>query len=150
MKGEKMNNQDEHKYDDIINLPRPISRNHPPMPLADRAAQFAPFAALVGHEEAIKETARLTDKKEILTDEAMAILSEKLNIIAANVGTMHKVEITYFVPDDKKAGGAYVTHSGTVRKIDEYNHTVIMTDENIIPIEQIREIKGEIFGSLEE
>ena len=145
-----MNSQDEHKYDDIINLPRPISRNHLPMPLADRAAQFAPFAAVVGHEEAIKETARLTDKKEILTDEAMAILSQKLNIIAANVGITHMVEITYFVPDDKKAGGAYVTYSGTVRKIDEYDHTVIMTDENIIPIEQIREIKGELFGSLEE
>ncbi len=108
------------KYDDIINLSHPTSSNHPRMPLADRVAQFAPFAALTGHEAAIKETARLTDDKEILSDEVIAVLNDKLNIIAENLGTEQTVQITYFVPDEKKAGGAYVTHSGIVRRIDSY------------------------------
>ncbi len=145
-----MSYQDDHKYDDIINLPHPTSQNHPRMPLADRAAQFAPFAALTGHEAAIKETARLTDDKEILSDEVIAVLNDKLNIIAENLGTEQTVQITYFVPDDKKAGGAYVTHSGIVRRIDSYEHILIMTDGTVIPIGQISEIEGELFGDMYE
>ena len=145
-----MSNQDEHKYDDIINLPHPTSARHPRMPLKDRAAQFAPFAALTGHEAAIKETARLTDEKENLSDEVIAVLNDKLNIISENLGTEQTVEITYFVPDDKKAGGAYVTHSGIVKKIDLYEHILIMTDGTVIPIGQISEIEGELFGDMYE
>ncbi len=145
-----MSYQDEHKYDDIINLLHPTSRTHPRMSLEDRAAQFAPFAALTGHEAAIKETARLTDEQEILSDEVIAILNEKLNIIAENLGTDQTVDITYFVPDEKKAGGAYVTHSGIIKKIDLYERILIMTDGTVIPIRQISEIKGELFGDVYE
>ena len=141
-----MGYQGEHKYEDIINLPHPTSWGHPRMPLKDRAAQFAPFAALTGHEAAIKETTRLTDEKEILSDEVIAILNEKLNIIAENLGTDQTVQITYFVPDEKKAGGAYVTYSGIVKKIDLYEHMLIMTDGTGIPIGQISEIEGEAFA----
>ena len=111
-----MSNQDEHKYDDIINLPHPTSARHPRMPLEDRAAQFAPLAALTGHEAAIKETARLTDEQEILSNDVVAVLSDKLNVIAENLGTDQPVDIAYFVPDEKKTGGAYVTYSGIVKK----------------------------------
>ena len=127
-------------YDDIINLPHPVSKNHPQMPLQDRAAQFAPFAALTGHDAAIKETARLTEERWELSEEAIAQLNEKINIIRNNIGIEQKVLITYFIPDAKKAGGAYVTCSGIVKKIDEYEHTIIMTDQTVIPIEQISDI----------
>ena len=145
-----MSYQDEHQYDDIINLPHPTSSGHPRMPLEDRAAQFAPFAALTGHEAAIKETARLTDEKENLSDEVIAVLNDKLNIIAENLGTDQTVDITYFVPDEKKTGGAYVTYSGIVIKIDLYEHILIMTDKTVIPIGQISEIEGELFGDIYE
>ena len=109
-----MENQDNHSYDDIINLPNPTSTKHPRMPLSDRAAQFSPFAALTGHEAAIKETARRTDEKLMLSDEVIAELNEKLKLIAETIGTQQVVRITYFVPDNKKAGGAYISCSGCI------------------------------------
>lgn len=141
---------DTHKYDDIINLPNPTSRNHPRMSLYARAAQFSPFAALTGYEAAIRETARQTDEKEILSDEVIAGLNEKLRVIAENIGSEQMVTITWFVPDERKAGGTYTTHSGVVKKINEYEHTIIMTDSTIILIGQISEIEGELFGNLYE
>ena len=141
---------DIHKYDDIINLPNPTSKNHPRMSLYARAAQFSPFAALTGHEAAIRETARRTDEKEILSDEVIAGLNEKLRVIVENIGSEQTVTITWFVPDERKAGGTYTTHSGVVKKINEYEHTIIMTDSTIIPIGQISEIEGELFGNLYE
>lgn len=165
--------RDDHKYDDIINLPHPTSKNHMRMRLEDRAAQFAPFAALTGHEAAIKETARLTDKKHTLSDEAIAALNEKLNIIAgdidarlaaesdASLGTEYgnsaslgtecgarQVSITYFVPDERKSGGAYVTHCGIAKRIDLHEHVLIMADGTVIPIGQISAIEGELFDDL--
>ena len=86
-------------YDDIINLPHPVSKNHLQMPLRDRAAQFAPFAALTGHDAAIKETARLTDERLELSEEVIAQLNEKINIIRNNIGIEQNVSITYFIPD---------------------------------------------------
>ena len=100
-------------YEDIINLPHPVSKNHPQMSLRDRAAQFAPFAALTGHDAAIKEAVRLTDERLELSEEVIAQLNEKINIIRNNIGIEQNVSITYFVPDAKKAGGSYVTYSGT-------------------------------------
>lgn len=132
-------------YDDIINLPNPTSKKHPRMSLYDRAAQFSPFAALTGHDAAIQETARLTDEKMELDDDTLNRLNEQLNIIRNHIGTNESVSITYFVPDDRKSGGAYVTHSGMVKKIDEYERVVVMSDKTRIPIEQISEI-GEIEG----
>lgn len=137
-----------HKYDDIINLPHHVSKKHPQMSLHDRAAQFSPFAALTGHKAAINEAARLTDKKQILSEDVIAKLNEQLNLIKENIGTNQTVTITYFVPDDKKSGGAYISHIGVVKKIDEYNRTVIMTDKTVIPIEQISEIQSNIFSEI--
>ena len=135
-----------HRYDDIINLPHPTSANHPRMPLYDRAAQFSPFAALTGHDEAIKEAARLTKKKIEPSEDMISRLNEKLQIVADNLGT--EVTITYYVPDERKSGGAYVSHTGTVRRIDDYEHTLVMTDKTVIPIEQISEIESELFGEM--
>ena len=137
-----------HKYDDIINLPHQVSKKHPRMSLHDRAAQFSPFAALTGHKAAINETARLTDEKQILSEDVIAKLNEQLNLIKENIGTNQTVTITYFVPDDKKSGGAYISHTGVVKKIDEYNHTVILTDKTVIPIEQISEMQSDIFSEI--
>lgn len=130
-----------HKYDDIINLPHPTSKNHPRMPLYDRAAQFSPFAALTGYDAAIKETARLTDEKKELDEDTISRLNERLNIIGENIGSKQPITITYFVPDEKKTGGEYVSYSGVVKRIDEYERTLIMTDKRIIPIEQISDIE---------
>lgn len=137
-----------HKYDDIINLPHHVSKKHPQMSLHDRAAQFSPFAALTGHKAAINETARLTDEKQILSEDVIAKLNEQLNLIKENIGTNQTVTITYFVPDDKKSGGAHISHTGVVKKIDEYNHTVILTDKTVIPIEQISEMQSDIFSEI--
>lgn len=137
-----------HKYDDIINLPHHVSKKHPQMSLHDRAAQFSPFAALTGHKAAINETARLTDEKQILSEDVIAKLNEQLNLIKENIGTNQTVTITYFVPDDKKSGGAYISHTGVVKKIDEYNHTVILTDKTVIPIEQISEMQSDLFSEI--
>lgn len=137
-----------HKYDDIINLPHHVSKKHPQMSLHDRAAQFSPFAALTGHKAAINETARLTDEKQILSEDVIAKLNEQLNLIKENIGTNLIVTITYFVPDDRKSGGAYISNTGVVKKINEYNHTVILTDKTVIPIEQISEMQSDIFSEI--
>ena len=135
-------------YDDIIQLPHPTSARHPRMSLSNRAAQFSPFAALTGHKAEINETARLTDEKQILSEDVIAKLNEQLNLIKENIGTNPIVTITYFVPDDRKSGGAYISHTGVVKKIDEYNHTVILTDKTVIPIEQISEMQSDIFSEI--
>lgn len=132
-------------YNDIIHLPHPTSKKHPRMSLYDRAAQFSPFAALTGHDAAIEETIRLTDEKPELSEDMIATLNEQLGIIMENIGTQQTVAITYFVPDDRKSGGAYHCHTGIVSKIDKYEHAVIMTDKTVIPIRQICEIQGDMF-----
>ena len=137
-----------HKYDDIINLPHHVSKKHPQMSLHDRAAQFSPFAALTGHKAAINETARLTDEKQILSEDVIAKLNEQLNLIKENISTDPIVTITYFVPDDRKSGGAYISNTGVVKKINEYNHTVVLTDKTVIPIEQISEMQSDIFSEI--
>lgn len=142
------NSSDDHKYDDIINLQHPTSSKHPRMSLKSRAAQFAPFAALTGHDAAINETVRLTDEKQTLSDEAITILNQKLQLIAENIDAEQSVDITHFVPDKRKAGGAYVTHSGIVKKIDIYKRVMVMMDGTIIPISQISEIDGDLFDNL--
>ncbi len=125
-------------YDDIINLPRPTSVRHPRMAMIDRAAQFSPFAAIVGHGAAIQKTARLTEQKIELTEEEKAILDEKLRLLADNGG---EAVFTYFLPDEKKSGGAYATAAGSVRKIDLLQQRVILMDKTVIPIEDILEIE---------
>jgi hypothetical protein len=129
------------KYDDIINLERPVSK-HSKMSIQDRAAQFAPFAALTGYDGAIKETARLTDRKIIIDDGLKAILDNKLNIINDNLDKKYNISFTYFVPDNKKSGGKYIDISGIVRRIDKVNGYVILFDKSKIPISEIINIKG--------
>ena len=125
-------------YDDIINLPHPTSARHPRMPLADRAAIFSPFQALVGHGAAIEETARLTDHKIELTEDEKAVLDEKLRLL---LETGAPGTFTWFQPDEKKDGGAYVTNLGTIKKIDPLRGIVVLMDGTVIPIEDILEIK---------
>ena len=135
-------------YDDIINLPHHVSTTRPHMPAIDRAAQFAPFAALTGHDAAIKETARLTDERVELDECIKADLSDRLQIIADRIKEHPEIAITYFQPDAKKNGGAYVTAVGTAKKIDEYERIVILTDGTVIPIDEILSIEGQIFETM--
>lgn len=125
------------KYDDIIHLPRHISKKHPPMAIADRAAQFAPFAALTGHDAAVKETARLTDERVELDEYMKDVLSQKLQIIEECLEDHPEVEITYFQPDEEKKGGRYVSAISKVKKIDQYKRIVVMVDDTEIPIDEI-------------
>ena len=134
-------------YEDIINLPHHVSTKRPQMPLKDRAAQFAPFAALTGHDEAIKETARLTDERIELDESTLAILNDKIQIILDNLDIEPEVTVSYFKPDNKKSGGAYIDHTGVVKRIDDFEKTVIFTDKVIIPIEDILDIQGTVFSS---
>lgn len=134
-------------YEDIINLPHHVSTKRPQMPLKDRAAQFAPFAALTGHDEAIKETARLTDERIELDESTLAILNDKIQIILDNLDIEPEITVTYFKPDDKKSGGIYIDHTGVVKQIDDFEKTVIFTDKVIIPIEDILDIQGTVFSS---
>lgn len=126
-------------YEDIINLPHHVSQNRPHMSMIDRAAQFSPFAALTGHDAAINETARLTDKKVELDESKKDAINEKLRVIAS-LGDTSEVEITYFVPDGKKDGGAYVALVGRVKKIDAVSSEITMTDGKVIPIENIYDV----------
>ncbi len=136
------------RYDDIINLPHPISGKHPRMSLSDRAAQFAPFAALTGHEAAINETVRLTDERISLSEDVIDEINKRLNIIAKNIDDPKGVSIIYFVPDERKKGGIYEEHKGLIKKIDEYKKVIIMADDTKIPIEQIVDIRGDIFEEI--
>lgn len=137
------------KYDDIINLPHHESKKHPRMSNEARAAQFAPFAALTGYDDAIKETARLTSKRIEINEELKVILDAKLQIIHDKISSKPEVTFTYFVPDTKKDGGSYVTVVGNVIKIDEFNQKVILENKTEIPISEIVEITGEIFKKTE-
>lgn len=136
------------KYDDIINLPRHVSKKRPPMPVKDRAAQFSPFAALTGHDAEVKETARITEKRLELDQYMKEKLNHKLQILVDKVKEEPKINITYFEPDDKKDGGAYITITGRVKKIDEYERTILMKDGQVIPIDEIIRLEAEIFGNL--
>ena len=125
------------KYDDIINLPHHVSDYHKPMPMVNRAAQFAPFAALSGYEDAIYETSRLTEAFKELSDDEKNLLSRKLNYAIENLSL---TEITYFIPDTTKAGGSYKSVTGRIKKWDEYDKTLVLRDGKIIRIDLISEI----------
>ena len=130
------------KYDDIIHLPHQRSKKHAPMPLIDRAAQFSPFAALTGHDAAIKETARLTDRKIELDEYEIAALDERLQMIKMRLDSKreNEVTVTYFQADMRKEGGEYVTVTGNVKKMDEYAKTMVLEDGTRILIEDMIEI----------
>ncbi len=135
-------------YDDIIHLPHHVSATHPHMTIIDRAAQFSPFAALTGYDAAIKETARLTDWRIELDESMQDALNDKLQIIADRLKEHPEIAVSYFQPDAKKSGGAYVTAAGPVKKIDDYERVVVMTDGTAIPIDEIISIDGLIFETM--
>ena len=137
------------KYDDIIDLPRPASK-HPKLGDDSRAAQFSPFAALVGYDEQVKETARLTDRRIDIDDGLREILNNKLNYIVDKIHDNPLVSITYFVEDKKKDGGKYNTKEGTIKRIDVVNQEVIFTDKIKIYMKDILSISSDIFKNIEE
>lgn len=128
------------EYDDIIDLPRPKSK-HEPMPMSDRAAQFSPFAALTGYGDAIDETARLTDARIELSEEERAELDYKQQYLSTLDSPT--VTVTYFVPDERKSGGAYVTHTGVLKRVDEVERMVVFKDGLRVPLDEVMDIKCE-------
>ncbi len=125
------------RYDDIINLPRPVSRKRSPMSNYDRAAQFSPFAALTGYDAVIAETGRLTDTQIELDEGGKALLDEKLQVIRESLSEQPAVKLTVFYPDSRKVGGAYETVTGNVKKIDPVTRVLVLTGGEVIPIDRI-------------
>lgn len=132
-------------YEDIINLPHHVSPKRPQMSMQDRAAQFSPFAALTGYEDAIKETGRLTDVKIELSDEDRELLDQKQQYLQEHIGDRPEITITYFVPDEKKSGGAYISISGRMKRVDEYARQFVLTDGKKIPLDDIIDIRSDCF-----
>ena len=137
--------EETHKYDDIIHLTRPESPSRPRMSAVERGAQFSPFAALTGYEEAVRETARLTEEKRELTEDEKSAIDGRLRLIMDRLSERPRVGILYFHPDGRKSGGEYVRVTGVVREIDPLARTVAMESGDVIPIDHIRDIEGELF-----
>lgn len=137
------------QYEDIMYLPRHVSRTHKHMTNIDRAAQFAPFAALSGHEEAIYETARLTNEKIILDESQKEIIDRKLQYLDAHIALEPIVYITYFIKDHRKNGGSYQTMNGVIRLIDKIENKIIFKDKRKIDIYNILSIESELFEEIE-
>ncbi len=133
------------KYDDIINLPHHVSKIHKPMPVEQRAAQFAPFAALSGHHEVIGETARQTQKKIELSEEERHLLSQRL---AYSVARNVEVTVTYFVADTRKDGGKYVSVTGRIKRIDEYEGLLILHDHVAVRLSEICSLESSAFEEI--
>lgn len=136
-------------YEDIINRKRPESIKHKRMSNYERAAQFSAFAALTGYEAAVKEAARLTEERLEISDEAAALLNDKLALLRHKLhnGTID-ITVRYFVKDELKQGGSYKLYNGTLRTIDDYNRNLVMQDKTIIPINNIADIESDIFREL--
>lgn len=128
-------------YDDIIDLPHHVSDTRPHMPMLDRAAQFQPFRALTGYEDAVRETARLTDRRIELTEEEKARLDAALQRLMDSISSRPQVSVTWFQPDKRKAGGAYVTTTGRLKKIDDLEGVLILLGGERIVIEDILDIQ---------
>lgn len=134
----------EDNYADIINLKHPVSKIHPQMDMSHRAAQFAPFAALTGYEDNIKEATRLTDKIIELDEQKKIILNNKLQLVLENIKEEPTITFTYFIYDDKKSGGKYINITGIIKKIDMIEGFIILKDKTKIPIKEIIDISSEI------
>ena len=135
-------------YADIINLPHHELTTRRRMPRINRAAAFSPFAALTVYDAKIKETGRITDEKTELDDSTVSELNDKLNFAMSKADEQPEITVTYFLPDKRKSGGAYITHTGIIKRIDEYERKVIFADKTAIPIDDIYGIDGEIFIGL--
>ena len=137
------------KYDEIMGLPHHVSKTRPQMPMSDRAAQFAPFAALTGYDAAIKETGRLTDERIELDEGALTALNMRYQLLMDAFDDAPEVTITYFQADERKAGGKYITATGAVKKVDDFERRITMQDGSKIPMDEVLSIDGELFSSLE-
>lgn len=138
-----MKNQTDKKlnsYEDILHLPHYVSTRKSKMPMADRAAQFSPFAAVVGHGTAVKEAARNTDQRKELDEMEKAIIDEKLREIEAQLPKELEVKVVYFKPDELKSGGDYITKVGKIKKFDLYERDILMVDGTRISINEISSI----------
>ncbi|MBR5545686.1 MAG: YolD-like family protein [Clostridia bacterium] len=127
-------------YDDLLFLPHPRSMNRRPMPRIGRAAQFAPFAALSGYDDAVQETARLTDCRTEPDTEQLALMNEKIHALLEIIRDQPQITITYFEPDSRKSGGAYLNVTGRIRRVDDVNRQIILTDRTVIAMDSICEI----------
>ena len=133
-----------HPYDDIIDLPHHVSERHPQMSMYNRAAQFAPFAALTGHNAAITEAARLTEAEQELSESDAEVLNRKLAYLQS-LDEKPSISVTYFVPDDKKEGGSYHTATGIVKSVEPDKGVLQFEDGTGIPVIRIKDIDGECF-----
>lgn len=133
----RMNN----RYDEIMELPHHVSTTRPQMPMSDRAAQFAPFAALTGYDSAIKETGRLTNERIELDEEALTALDRKYQLLMDTLDDAPEVTIIYFQPDERKAGGQYVSATGTVKKVDTFGRRIFLQDGTRIPLDSVYDLR---------
>ena len=136
-------------YDDIIDLPHHVSTTRPQMPMSDRAAQFSPFAALTGYDAAIKETGRLTDAHVELDEDELKRLDAKFQILADHLHDGAEVTITYFKPDERKEGGAYLTITESIKKVNSFDRLLTMQDGTCIHMDQIVGLESALFSSLQ-
>ena len=132
------------RYARILNAERPIDQGHTKMSIADRAAQFAPLAALTGHKDSIDESSRIVSPFIELSNEEKLVISAKLNIIKEHLHT-EVFTFIYFKEDIKKKGGEYLTISSSVKKIDEYLDDVILSDNQRLKIGYLYDITSPIF-----
>ncbi len=141
-----MRNKD---YSDIIDLPHHVSKNRMPMSLYNRAAQFAPFAALRGYEEAIAETARQTDQKVSLSDNQIDDIDFKMQILEKHLDEKNEVTIQYFQKDKRKEGGTYLTMTSIIKKFDYYHQTIILMNGKIIHFDDIVALSSPLFSKMD-
>ena len=133
-----------HRYDDIINLPHHTSKVHPRMPMEKRATQFSPFEALTGYGDAVAETVRLTDSRMDLDESERAVLEERLQLLLDAETPKPDVSLTWFIPDKRKAGGRYVTHTGILRKFDALARVIVMEDGTLVPVDEVTDVQSKL------
>lgn len=143
-----MKETDYFPYEDIIDLPHPISKIHRPMALADRAAQFNPFAALTGYDDEIREAARFTSEKILLAEDEKQALDKKLQALLLRIEEQPDVEVVYFAADEKKSGGSYQTVQGTLKKMDTLHPALILYDGTRIEVQDILRLESRILDGL--
>ena len=136
------------EYDDLIYLPHPVSRKHPPMSAMDRAAQFSPFSALTGYEAVLREAGRLTDSRAELSEYSRDILDQKQKILLGAAPAHPEITVTYFIPDRRKQGGAYGTLKGNLKKIDLARRVIILLDRTEVSLDDVVDIQCELFAGL--
>lgn len=137
------------KYDAILHLPHHVSKKHPPMPMADRAAQFAPLAALTGYDAAIRENARLTQERIAPAEAELAALDRRFRLLQEHLEEQPEVRLTRFRPDERKPGGVYETVSGIVKQIDLIARRIRLLDGTDIPMDDVLTLDGALFDVLD-